>query len=473
MLNLRTVGLVSVAGIGAVVAVLVGTQVVVETVAPMGDFSLLLEIPINPVAESPVRGGEENTYTASAVNVLTTASKPSPVKVEEKIIQVEIVESREEVSSAVIVGLASSSERISVPAISGATLGNESELNTNCSYQTNQFPSYRNLIFSEIAWMGTQEDSGSEWIELKNISDHSVNVRDYWVIDQKEQIKIQLPDRVVPPGGFYLLERGDDAVPFILADAVYTGALSNSNEGLRLFDSWCLLLDQAMAEPNWPAGNSGERRSMERGSNLEWYTYSGSSARDIFGTPLAENSIPSGILPSSTPSNAPTPATSIPSSSLPPTNHASSSNVSTSSNSSHLLISEVMVGSETSADDEFIELYNLTGQMIDLTGWSIKKRSSTGSEASLVSASRLKGKSLPHGQHFLIGHEGGYMGVVNATWAKSYSLAYSNNAIILYDGGGSKIDEASWSSLEKGQSWARQGDSGAFEVSAINTPQGL
>lgn len=119
-------------------------------------------------------------------------------------------------------------------------------------------------------------------------------------------------------------------------------------------------------------------------------------------------------------------------------------------------ITEVTAGTEVSSDDEFIELYNPNSVAIDLSDYSIKKKTSSGSESTLVSSARLQGKSIPAGKHFLISHDEGYAGSVtpDATWAKSNSLAYTNNAVILYSATGAKVSEVSWTEIEKGRSSA-------------------
>lgn len=124
-----------------------------------------------------------------------------------------------------------------------------------------------------------------------------------------------------------------------------------------------------------------------------------------------------------------------------------------------LVITEVMAGSDVSADYEFIELYNPTGAVIDLTGWTVKKRNSNGVESTLVVASRLADKNIPPGRHFLLARDGGYSGIVvpDVLWptSSSYLLAYTGNAVMLYDALGNKVDEVAWTEIPKNTSYER------------------
>src|SRR3990172_11656250 len=52
----------------------------------------------------------------------------------------------------------------------------------------------------------------------------------------------------------------------------------------------------------------------------------------------------------------------------------------------HVVISEVQVAGVTDADDEFVELYNPTEADINLSGWSLTKKISNGTETNLDSS---------------------------------------------------------------------------------------
>ncbi|HLP86743.1 MAG TPA: lamin tail domain-containing protein [Candidatus Paceibacterota bacterium] len=84
--------------------------------------------------------------------------------------------------------------------------------------------------------------------------------------------------------------------------------------------------------------------------------------------------------------------------------------------------------------ERFIELYNNSNSPQNLTGWSIKRKSSSGLEYSLVSSSRLEDKIIKANSYFLLTSESGYTGNLSAdaTWAKSYTFA-KGNTILLYN----------------------------------------
>lgn len=138
----------------------------------------------------------------------------------------------------------------------------------------------------------------------------------------------------------------------------------------------------------------------------------------------------------------------------------------------HILINEIMTGTDTNPGHEFIELYNPTSAAVDLTGWFIRKKSSSGNESALLSASRLNKKSIAPGKYFLITNAAYTELIADATWAASYSLAQSNNSIILYDKNGIIIDNVSWKEIPKNESYKRSSwDSSVFMVDSNPIPQ--
>ena len=276
----------------------------------------------------------------------------------------------------------------------------------------------------------------------------------------------------IKPRGFYLLKR--DADNFILgmkANKIFPGAIKNNDESLRLFDSNCGLLDEVLANKgknkNWPAGAASlDYRTAERSSDLSWHTYFGNasllSGKKIFGTPRAENSSP-----------AQPPAKTAPQNTSSATASSTPSKKPAGNGETGVIISEIMAGIKGNPNYEFIELYNPATENIDLTGWTIKKKSSTGSESTLVASARLNGKIIPSHKYLLLANSGGYTGGVSAdiVWPSSYAFAQVNNAVIIYNKSGEAVGNIFWKEIPEGKSYARIPLDGSNFTVGDPTPQ--
>ena len=255
--------------------------------------------------------------------------------------------------------------------------------------------SSQKVIINEVAWMGTKTSANDEWIELKNISSEPVDITDWQLIVKDSQIKVSFPQKILAPNEFYLLERtNDDTVPNIAADLIFTGSINDKNEVLQLFDKGCQLQDEAKTNENgqWPAGDSKEKRTMERSPDFSWHTYSGSGNGEIYGTPKQENSPVINFNPTETP----TPTLSVsPTPTMTPT----------PTPLANILISEFLYDAEGSDEGkEFIELYNPNESEIDLSDWSLQLIKSDGSTSSLGVIRKSENHLiLPRG-FFLIGY---------------------------------------------------------------------
>jgi len=108
---------------------------------------------------------------------------------------------------------------------------------------------------------------------------------------------------------------------------------------------------------------------------------------------------------------------------------------------SHVVISEIQTGKTGATTDEFIELYNPTNSDVDLSGWRLTKKNSSGNEAILVAS--LLGTIKSYG-FFLIAHSTDYTGSVSADIfysAPSQNIANTNNSAVLYsDSGVTQVD---------------------------------
>lgn len=116
-----------------------------------------------------------------------------------------------------------------------------------------------------------------------------------------------------------------------------------------------------------------------------------------------------------------------------------------------VVINEVQVGSEDNASNEFIELYNTESFEVDLSGFSIYKKTSSGSESTIVAKSRFDGVKIPSLGFLFLAREGGYIGsrTPDIFWPNSYSIA-SNNSLILYEDFSNNIieDQVSWGDVQ-------------------------
>ncbi|TSC82770.1 MAG: Uncharacterized protein G01um101420_128 [Parcubacteria group bacterium Gr01-1014_20] len=136
-----------------------------------------------------------------------------------------------------------------------------------------------------------------------------------------------------------------------------------------------------------------------------------------------------------------------------------------------VFITEVAVGSSASTDDEFVEIYNPNETSVDLTGWSVKKKSASGTESVLISSKRFQGKIIPSRKYFLMVSEE-YRGKVTPDifWPKSYELAYENNSLITLNANGEVVDEVRWTKISKNKSYARVSLDISAEFGLVDVP---
>jgi uncharacterized repeat protein (TIGR01451 family) len=159
------------------------------------------------------------------------------------------------------------------------------------------------VVINEVAWGGTDADSSDEWIELFNNAEAPVDLAG-WMLTDGDNITVTLSG-LLPPGGFFLLERTNDCtVSNVAADRIYTGNLHNEGERLELYDAGSVLVDTADGVGGWPAGSGlPDYRSMERikagapDSRANWASHHGQvgngldcNGEPLHGTPRARNS---------------------------------------------------------------------------------------------------------------------------------------------------------------------------------------
>lgn len=225
--------------------------------------------------------------------------------------------------------------------------------------------SEREVVMSEVAWMGTLANAEDEWIELLNLTNHDVDLTGWQIRSFRsgsaDQVYAIIPlSGVIPKGQYFLMERGDDdVVSDITADFIYqktythggtshSSQLSNSGEMLILCTPYNISVNNCKpstenlitsvadvanqqtfinrtpsASNPWPAGNSSTFGSMERkevynNEDTGWFTHTGAEPRWgkdangnlIKGTPKHENwafNVTATPRPTNTPTRTPTP----------------------------------------------------------------------------------------------------------------------------------------------------------------------
>ena len=121
------------------------------------------------------------------------------------------------------------------------------------------------VAISEVAWSGTQASWADEWVELKNNTDHKIDLSGWslsWEetkisLGKAENDTISVNNTELKPGGVFLLERTDDeTVATVKADLIYKRSLSNSGEKLVLKDGAGKTVDVVDGSKGWMAGTS-------------------------------------------------------------------------------------------------------------------------------------------------------------------------------------------------------------------------
>jgi hypothetical protein len=165
------------------------------------------------------------------------------------------------------------------------------------------------IAINEIAWMGTGASASDEWLEIKNNTDHTIDLSQ-WEIQATVGTPHIALSGVIRPREYLVFERtNDDTITDVLAYQVYTGSLGNNGEQLSLsYASTTLDQTPAISSGGWAAGSnvsSTTRATMERFASMEsglnlsnWGTNLGfirngsdADSNEINGTPGERNSV--------------------------------------------------------------------------------------------------------------------------------------------------------------------------------------
>lgn len=138
---------------------------------------------------------------------------------------------------------------------------------------------------SEIAWMGTTESQFSEWIELYNPTDTSIDLSGWKLYEAGGGTLVFSFTKTIEANGYLLLERttssAPDAVPGVNDESGSFGGagLANTGEYLVLKDNTGQVVDDLDFQSGWPAGDSTTKETMQLVDN-DWVTASPSPKED-------------------------------------------------------------------------------------------------------------------------------------------------------------------------------------------------
>ncbi len=161
------------------------------------------------------------------------------------------------------------------------------------------------IAINEIAWMGTVASANDEWFEIKNNTNHTIDLTQ-WELNAKDGAPHVVLTGTIAPRTYIIFERKDDTVVAdIEAHATTTGALNNGGDQLTLMRN-SVIFDQT-PEGSWAEGfnSTSSRKTMERYSSREpgtdpenWGTNLGyikngidAEGNAIDGTPGEQNSV--------------------------------------------------------------------------------------------------------------------------------------------------------------------------------------
>ncbi|MEJ2614502.1 MAG: lamin tail domain-containing protein, partial [Ignavibacteriaceae bacterium] len=280
-------------------------------------------------------------------------------------------------------------------------------------------PAYpeRTIVVNEIMYSPSAGEP--EWIELVNISNYTLNLKDWMLSDvlpQQSKKIITTEDLFIEPGEYFIIAHDSsffNVYPEFegkISTANF-GILGNTEDGIVVYDFQGNLIDSVKYKSSWGGKNgySLERFSFELPSNdnTNW----SSSLSENKNTPGRENSI-----------------INIP-----------------AYNNNDLVINEIMFDPEID-NSEFIEFFNCSNSNINIGGWKIEDGSGNFYKLSEVNFLVSPNNFFVLAADPLIFNNYDLAGFQNINILNSGSLGLSKNeAIILKDLKGNIIDSVFYS----------------------------
>ena len=130
------------------------------------------------------------------------------------------------------------------------------------------------VVINEIMWMGTQGDAADEWIELRNMTNNTIDLSN-WVVDNLGSgatNNIVIPNgKSIPANGFFMIANDTKATGNHDVDPDHVTNINLLNPGEQLIlrtSAGGTIIDTANGTGGWLAGvdpgGQNPERSMER-----------------------------------------------------------------------------------------------------------------------------------------------------------------------------------------------------------------
>jgi hypothetical protein len=135
---------------------------------------------------------------------------------------------------------------------------------------------FGNVVINEIMYdLETGSDSGREWVEIFNNGDTNIDLTDwkFWENDTNHKLTIFQGNTTLPPNGYAVIT--DKPESFLIDNPAYPGiifdstfSLNNSGENLTLKDNNLTTIDEVLYSSSW--GASGNGRSLQKKDSTTW-----------------------------------------------------------------------------------------------------------------------------------------------------------------------------------------------------------
>lgn len=208
----------------------------------------------------------------------------------------ETVENSDAVNTADIKGTI---ETVSAGAVT--QIDDRSEITNTSEIKESSFKD--KILINEIYWKDNNDSNEIQWIELKNVSQEEINLKNWSLSWSDYKLVFKESDKIAPDKFFLLEYKNDELMPLIAADKIFDKELKNTGEKIILADNEDLIVDTADFSLNWLEGqNKFESRSIQRKDLSLWDLYlsdgkdenclskiTDKNNKTILGTPKQEN----------------------------------------------------------------------------------------------------------------------------------------------------------------------------------------